>query len=425
MAQAHDWRQQLVELIKPHIRLSSSARRLPNGSTAKKIIGNKTQERRMDVLYLCFRELNKLGFKVENPRNLNEKHVRALVQFWESESKTASTIQNRLSILRTFAGWIGKKNMVKSADCYLKDPSRGKRQLSATDDKSWTGRGVQFDKLVSKVSETDKLVALQLRLMHAFGLRVEEALMLQPHRYTEANYIIVRDGTKGGRERTVPIRNEYQREVLKAAQMFAKTPNARMMRAEHTLNQTKRRFYYILEKCGLTKSDLGATAHGLRHEYANDLFELIAKHPSPVRGGTAIERIHEMRARLVVTEELGHSRVQITPAYTGSVINLKRDRNVRALQTLEELAEHQALFESILRNHGFSEVWLGGQRARGESSHETGYEFYVNVPVEKVHVLFDVAKVLTEQLKRVCLVLPKNADTTGILIAQIKLEESV
>jgi integrase len=65
---------------------------------------------------------------------------------------------------------------------------------------------------------------VSLRLQQAFGLRREEAIKIQPrwgdrgaHLHLKASW------TKGGRERTVPIRTREQRALLEQAKQLAGT----------------------------------------------------------------------------------------------------------------------------------------------------------------------------------------------------------
>jgi hypothetical protein len=58
------------------------------------------------------------------------------------------------------------------------------------------------------------------------------------------------------------------------------------------------------------------TAHGLRHQHANDRYEELAGETSPVRGGTGNGEA-DRAARLAVAAELGHSRRAVTNCYLG------------------------------------------------------------------------------------------------------------
>lgn len=300
----------------------------------KKPVSNGTQKWREDNLFLAFRQLKEMGFKFASPDQLREYHVRRLVEKWEEDGLSASTLQNRLSVLRSFAGWIGKNGMVRDLDKYLKEPANGKRTAIAVKDKSWSTNGIDVEALFVQIGATDENVAMQLRLMLAFGLRREEAICLKPHRDERKGYLVVRDGTKGGRERTVEISNPMQRAVLDAAKAMVKRALGYVGNPELTLKQSIRRFQYVMWKHGVTNSGLGITAHGLRHERLNDRFEELAGIPSPVRmsiqneeGAKQILNADPARvelARAKVSEEAGHVRLSITGAYTGSHAKAKK-----------------------------------------------------------------------------------------------------
>src|SRR5262249_52597535 len=98
--------------------------------------------------------------------------------------------------------------------------------------------------------------------------------------------------------------------------------------------QAKRRVYYVAgDKLGIKRTALGVTPHGLRHEYANDLYEAVSGERSPVRGGAILDRAVDMRARKAVTQDLGHSRLSITPAYIGPRARGAWSRQERRLAT--------------------------------------------------------------------------------------------
>ena len=48
-----------------------------------KIVSHETMDHRRELLVLSMRELRGLGFKIESPHNLQQRHVRALAKSWE------------------------------------------------------------------------------------------------------------------------------------------------------------------------------------------------------------------------------------------------------------------------------------------------------------------------------------------------------
>ncbi len=304
------WQAQLARILTEH-----------NGKASRrnKIVGERTKDKRAHILYLSFQRLWKDGYKIQNPHNLKESHVRHLANEWEKEGASPATLQNRLSILRIYAEWIGKPGMIKASEDYVSDPEKIRRQYVAVEDKSWTTKGVDIEKMLIAVSAYDRYCAMQIKLIRAFGLRRQEGVAIKPLRADKGHYLLVTDGTKGGRDRVVPIETEYQKQILAESQALAAENRGFISDRSLTLKQALRRLTYVMERYKITKKVVGTTLHGLRHEFANDSLERKG-FVSPVRGGqvSVDEKDKEKLARLAVSEELGHSRESITTAYYGS-----------------------------------------------------------------------------------------------------------
>jgi integrase len=118
----------------------------------------------------------------------------------------------------------------------------------------------------------------------------------------------------------VKIDTPEKRRVLDCAiQMARTTSKGALVPPGKTLSQTINRIYYLCKIFGITKNQLNITPHGLRHQFANDLYGEEAGFPSAVRGGTNIpDREADNKARHEVTRQLGHARTSITAAYTGA-----------------------------------------------------------------------------------------------------------
>jgi integrase len=100
--------------------------------------------------------------------------------------------------------------------------------------------------------------------------------------------------------------------------MASRTARGNLVPPGKSVQQAKDRLYYIARrKLGISKADLGVTPHGLRHEFALNLYEAEAGAPAALRGGEAVERTRDLAARQEVTNQLGHSRPGITGSYTG------------------------------------------------------------------------------------------------------------
>jgi len=250
-----------------------------------KVVGFETKKVRYHALVQGFKELKALGFKLQSPTGLQERHVKALAQSWEADGLSSSTISNRLSVFRVFSDWIGKPGMVKRSVEYVANPNSARRSQVAKSDKSWSTNGVDADALISHVTQFDPYIGIQMKLAKAFAMRLSETVMFKPllHADLEHGVITIRDGTKGGRERTAPIKTDEQKAVIEECLSRVSRPHQTLSHPDHNLAQAKRRFKYVCEKFGITKKALGVTGHGLRAEYLNDLYEDITGLPSPVR----------------------------------------------------------------------------------------------------------------------------------------------
>jgi integrase len=142
---------------------------------------------------------------------------------------------------------------------------------------------------------------------------------------TAAAFLHLSQGTKGGRPRDVPIESDAQRELLVRARALV-PPGAHLGRPGKTLRANTAHYYRVLREVGITRAQRGVTAHGLRHEYANDRYETLTGQPSPVRGGHAEDREVDRWGRLAVSRYLGHNRPQVSSCYLGPVRTAKSRR---------------------------------------------------------------------------------------------------
>jgi integrase len=344
MSNNSNWKGKLQEIINVHNHR--------HGARPKSVSHN-TESARAHALFRCFTLLRTLGFHAD-PSHLNGKHVQLLVRYWTADPAiaalcrnkgvpmlaaqlSAAYIQQQLSILRVFCTWIGKPGMVLAPERYVSDPALVARCYTARHDKGWAGNGVNVDDALAAVARIDGYVAVQLNLMLQFGLRRKEAVMFCPHAAVVPAHAVpathpvadrylvflkVRRGTKGGRLRFTAVRTEAQQHALDVARTLARYPDSHLGRPGLTLKQSLDRFGNVLRKAGITKAKLGVTSHGLRHQFAGDLFVDIAEVPPPVRGGDPALEPEAIRAvYLEVAHQLGHGRPAISGAYLGSVAN--------------------------------------------------------------------------------------------------------
>ncbi|MCL4682805.1 MAG: integrase domain-containing protein [Rhodocyclaceae bacterium] len=282
----------------------------------------RSEVARRATILLAFGELAQLGYRLRDPRNLADKHVRALARHWNEKGLSSQTIHGRFSVLRVFSGWIGKRGLVGDLPGYFPGKDM-RRQIAATRNHGWEANGVSPEELVRRARGIDERLALYLNLQHVFGLRAKEAIMLRPLRAItpDGGHLEVSDGTKGGRPRLVPIDSDERRAAIAWAREVASRTRSHCLRWPGlTWEQAQARFYRGLAKLGVTRRQLGVTSHGLRHGYAQQAYRVLTGQPSPVEGG-ALGRIDRERHRLAgmkVSALLGHGRVDVTGYYYGS-----------------------------------------------------------------------------------------------------------
>jgi len=318
---ASDWKSELQAIID---------RNNDRHATKAKCVSFKTMQGRASFLFAFFTELRRNEarcYKV-NPSGLRGRHVQFMVERWVARGLAPGTVQLYLSFLRVFCSWIGKPGMVPPSEQCVAQRAQVQRQSAPPYDRSWTAV-TDAGALVARIAQIDVFVGAQLAICLAFGARVKEAIMLQPFRTlgTDGTCLVLDRGTKGGRVRTVPIDSPAKRTALELARRVAVTDSGHLGDPRRSLAQNRARFYTVLRQAGITRVALGITAHGLRHQYANDLYEALACSPSPVRAAadaSLVPRELERAARLEVAEHLGHAREAISSAYLGHMLNRRR-----------------------------------------------------------------------------------------------------
>lgn len=275
----------------------------------------KTQERRMYTICRSIVELREQGFMLESPHSLRHKHVQALVDRWVEEGQTGGTIENKLSHLKAFCQWMGKRDLIRSLGEYTDRRAHGLiRSYVTTKDKSWKGNGIDARAVIAEVEKDDPRVAVQLQLQAAFGLRVEESWSLKvASALKNLDTLRVVDGTKGGRKRDVPVR--LQLFVLDRAARLVDPMTGSTTPATYNIARWRNHYNAVLRKHGVYKKGLGVTSHGLRHEWAQEMYEELAGAPAPVKGGDAPDLEAHRQAIQAVVLGAGHSKPSKSGAY--------------------------------------------------------------------------------------------------------------
>jgi len=290
-----------------------------------KVASDRTTSSYGEGLRSMFKTIQKLGFKLEKPENLSEKHIEALCKEWYRLERSPKTMQVNLSHLRIFAGWIGKGNMVKDIFHYLPDVPREKLRVVtvAKRSKSWSENGIDVAEKIAQADAIDWRFGLMLRLQLSFGLRRMEVIQAVPWKNDHGDKFAAY-ATKGGRPRDIHIETPEQRKVLDIVKARLKKSETlgwptRPDGSASDLAYSTRKYSRLLPQIGITRNEALVTGHGLRAQYAENA-ALIASLIPVTLGGTGgqMEKDELNLNRAKVSEKLGHSRLSITPAYYGS-----------------------------------------------------------------------------------------------------------
>jgi integrase len=278
-----------------------------------------------EALRTMFGLLVELGYRLEDPRNIKEKHIRALCAEWHRRNRAPSTIRNYLSSLRIFCGWIGKEGFVKDVYYYLPDVPREELCVPTVTkrSKSWAEVGIDVGAKVAEALALDWRFGLMIMAQVSFGLRLMEVLQMQPWKCDKGDKFAAYK-TKGGRPRDIDIDTPVQRGVMdfiksKIGKKESLGWSVKTDGSAGSLKYSRSHYNYLMKKIGINKVMTEVTGHGLRAQFAENA-ALLRNLIPPTLGGTPGQMPREDLdlTRLQVSELLGHSRKSITSAYYGS-----------------------------------------------------------------------------------------------------------
>ena len=277
--------------------LKELCRRNPHGSKS-------TQATRLRQLSLIAAQFLEIGYKLPSARSLKPKHINAVLTKWKEAKIATATIKNRVAAIRWWAKAVNKTSIIKTNEDYGLEARRHDGKNKA-------------QKLDLKKLETIKCphVKMALRLQAAFGMRREEAIKFCPKQADKGNRIALK-ATKGGRYREIEITTDRQRALLEEAKDLAKGGSL-IPEGSRYIDQLKAYENQTL-KAGLRNN------HGLRHNWAQWRYQHLTGWKPPAQNGmkktdmTPEQWKIDRQARMEISEEMGHSRIDITDTYLGS-----------------------------------------------------------------------------------------------------------
>lgn len=265
-----------------------------------------TQADRKQILNTFASELVDLGYGLRDIRGLKQKHITAIVKHWQQSQLAISTIKNRTAILRYLCEKINKSNIVPTN----KELQIGNRQYVPK-----RNRAI-FNPDFSAIK--NPYVRISLELQRLFGLRREESLKIKSYMADKGDRLeLLAPWCKGGRGRTIPIRTEEQRYWIDQAKVIAGKFDYSLIPQDKNYIQHRWVYDKQVRRAGFRN------LHGLRHAYAQQRYKELTGWEAPINGGPKFKELTpeqkeiDHRARMILTEELGHSRSQIVTNYCG------------------------------------------------------------------------------------------------------------
>lgn len=229
----------------------------------------QTQHTRQRMLTLIANQLRNLGFRGMRAVSLKPKHVQALVDQWLAEGLSAGTLKNRMAALRWWAEKVNRQNVVARDNTHY---GIADRSFLSHASKAVSVHNAELRRV------KDHHVRLSLELQQAFGLRREEAIKFMPSYADRGDHVILKPSwTKGGKQRTVPVRISDQRAALDLARHLAGGGSL----IPSGLNYREQFRVYERHTAAVRLSKL----HGLRHRYAQQRYKELTGWLAPVAGG--------------------------------------------------------------------------------------------------------------------------------------------
>lgn len=241
----------------------------------------------------------------------------------EQGELTIATAQNRLSsVNRTMAALRG--------DQYVKVPSPSKalgmRRASVRRSAPQGQDREQVKRIVDVLCENQQpRAAAIVQLARATGMRLREAILADlPRLKREAKQfgkINIQDGTKDGRSGALAPRwirvDDHIRDALRYAEQVSPDGSRNLVESNESYLDFQKGIIRPAREILHTHNLKGF--HELRAAYACERYEQITRHLAPANGGRChqIDRYLDQKARVQISYELGHRRIDVVAAYIG------------------------------------------------------------------------------------------------------------
>ena len=239
----------------------------------------------------------------------------------EDKDLEAGTAQGYVSAVNTIMGLATQgrwKSVSATQDCSIPERSFSRVDAPVALDRIMYSRALEAVR-----TNIDERGAVIIELCREMGLRSKEASLLDARKAIAetkiSGFMNISAGTKGGRNRMLQISTATQPGVLERA-CAVQGDGRSMIPAKLSWKQWREcPLRDIRETVQAALS--GDGLHDLRSSYACERYEVLTGFSAPVCGGERPNRNTDRAARLQISKELGHGRIDVTNAYLGGQKN--------------------------------------------------------------------------------------------------------
>ena len=232
-------------------------------------------------------QLRENGYGVQKWQNISNKHVASVVQSWREQGLSDKTIKEYLAGVRAVASAYGNdKISSNNADFGLERGTSSPTNIDKSANEQVYREVVE--KLANSSDINEQRLSVQIEYMRELGLRHEEARKLDAinaeRQYSPSGqqYIRITDGTKGGKERWVPVSERAAQALERGAALQKEHGTKNLMDPKMSERQWERFAYRTARELGMTRAN-NCTFHNLRHSFAQELFRAKAGFDAPVK----------------------------------------------------------------------------------------------------------------------------------------------
>lgn len=264
-------------------------------------------------------------FKLQNLRNLHDKHVAAYITERQNQGISAKTILNDLCAIRYLHDLIQNPRYELSDNRSLQEKYGLdlEKAPAVNGDRSWTNE--EFDRMLKLATDLNREdIKDAMTLAKELGLRVTEVIAMsraQVEKALRTRVHTVKGEAKNGKHRDVPLSYTAERILRKLVQATPRGGKVFVKEGEkvhQVANRIQQFINYHREKIVTPEGEIrrvdrryGAprelTMHGLRYNYVQERFETeLSK-----------EGVTDNEAAQKITKEIGHNRLNVLRVYKG------------------------------------------------------------------------------------------------------------